>query len=102
LDFGVEGEVGGGDPVDGELLGRGGGGEAEEAADVVVLVKGREKALGFIERERKRGEQDGLAELAGEREVAVDELVKGHVDGECSAGSGGRKEIGRRKFRNRI
>ena len=85
MDFGVEGEMGGGDAVDGELLGGGGGGEEEEAADVVVLVEGGEEALGFIRRERKRGERDGLAELSGEGEIAVNELVESH---DLKAGSG--------------
>ena len=49
FDFGVEGDVGGGEAVDGEAAAveiR----EVEEAADVIVLVEAGEEALGFLGR----------------------------------------------------
>jgi hypothetical protein len=84
FDFGVEGDVGGGEAVDGKF-GAGGFGEMEEAADVVVLVIAGEEAFGFLEGEAEGGERDGLAEVGGVGAVEADEFVQGH---ERSAASG--------------
>src|SRR5712691_8908951 len=84
LDFGVEGDVCGGDAVDGEFL-AGGFGEMEKAADMVVLVVAGEKPFGFRSRELKRGEGDRGAEGSGERAVAADKFAQWH--NRCAAGS---------------
>jgi len=49
FDFGVEGDMGSREAVDGEA-GAVEFGEVEEAADVVVLVEAGEEALGFLGR----------------------------------------------------
>jgi hypothetical protein len=77
FDFGVEGDVGGGEAVDGEF-GAGGFGEMEEAADMVVLVIAGEEAFGFLEGEAEGGERDGLAEVGGVGAVEADEFAQGH------------------------
>jgi hypothetical protein len=84
FDFGVEGDVGGAEAVDGEF-GASGFGEMEEAADVVVLVIAGEEAFGFLEGEAEGGEGDGLAEVGGVGAVEADEFAQGH---ERSAASG--------------
>jgi hypothetical protein len=84
FDFGVEGDVGGGEAVDGEF-GANGFGEMEEAADVVVLVIAGEEAFGFLEGEAEGGERDGLAEVGGVGAVEADEFAQWH---ERSAASG--------------
>lgn len=65
MDFGIERDVCGGDAIDGKFDAVGFG-EMEEAADVVVLVVGRKKAIGFCGREFERRESNGLAEFTGE------------------------------------
>jgi hypothetical protein len=84
FDFGVEGDVGGGEAVDGEF-GADGFGEMEKAADVVVLVIAGEEAFGFLEGKAEGGERDGLAEVGGAGAVETDEFAQGH---ERSAASG--------------
>lgn len=84
FDFGVEGDVGGGEAVDGEF-GADGFGEVEEAADMVVLVIAGEETFGFLEGEAEGGERDGLAEVGGVGAVEADEFAQGH---ERSAASG--------------
>jgi hypothetical protein len=63
--------------VDGEFL-AGELREMEEAADVVILVKGREEMFGFRRGELERVERGRLAEFGDKRTVAVDELVERH------------------------
>jgi hypothetical protein len=77
FDFGIEGDVGGGEAVDGEF-GADGIREMEEAADVVVLVIAGEEAFGFLEGEAEGGEKDGLAEVGGVGAVEADEFAQGH------------------------
>ena len=62
-------------------------GEMKEAADVIVLVESGEEAFGFGNGESKRGEWNRLAELPCKREIAFDELGKGHR--ECAPGGFG-------------
>lgn len=107
LDFAVQGEVGGGDAVDGELRATERG-EVKEAADVIVLVKGREEAFGFGSGEREGGERDRLTELPGKRQIALDEFGQRHDGGrtsglsahgrECTAGGGGSRQFDRLKL----
>jgi hypothetical protein len=77
FDFGIEGDVGGGEAIDGEF-GAGGFGEMEEAADVVILVIAGEEAFGFPRSEAEVGERDGLAEVGGVGAVEADEFAQGH------------------------
>jgi len=62
------------DAVDGESDAIGFG-EMEEAANVVVLVVGRKKALGFHGGKPEGRKGDELAEVAGERAVKRHEIA---------------------------
>src|SRR5712692_10476281 len=68
LDFGVEGDMGGGDSVDGEFL-AGVFGELEESADVIVLVVTGEEASRFCVRQTERRKWNRLTKTAGMRAV---------------------------------
>jgi hypothetical protein len=86
FDFGIEGDVSGGDAVDGESLSDAFG-EMEKAADVVVLVVAGEKALGLWDGEAKEGESDRFAEIVGMATVQTDEFAQGH-EGSAARGFG--------------
>src|SRR6266581_408342 len=77
LDFGVQGDVGGGETVDREFRAAGFG-KMKEAADVVVLVVSGEKALGFGRSQAKGGERDRLAKISGVGAVQTDKIAQGH------------------------
>src|SRR6266566_300184 len=77
FDFGVQGDVGGGETVDREFLAAGFG-EMKEAADVVVLVVSGEEALGFGRSQAKGGERDRLAKISGVGAVQTDKIAQGH------------------------
>ena len=53
FDFGIDGDVGGGEAVDGVTPGGGLFGEMEKTADVVVLGEARKEALGLFDRKTK-------------------------------------------------
>jgi hypothetical protein len=109
LNFGVKGDIGNRDAVDGVLRAVGFG-EVKEAADVVVLVVGRKKKFRFGWRKPERRKSDGLAELTRKREVEVNELSEGHAGGsavmvgserECTAGTDGRKGRDRKENKSK-
>src|SRR6266700_610696 len=77
LDFGVQGDVGGGETVDREFLAAGFG-KMKEAADVVVLVVSGEETLGFGSSQAKGGERDRLAKISGVGAVQPHEIAQGH------------------------
>src|SRR5713101_5296623 len=77
FDFGVEGDVCGGNAVDGKFLASGFR-EVEKAADMVVLVVAGEKPFGFRSRELKRREGHRGAKAPGERAVEADEFAQWH------------------------
>jgi hypothetical protein len=82
-DLGIQGDVGGGDTVDGELRAANVG-KMEEAADVIVLVVGGEKTLGFGRRKLECGKRDRLTEVIGESTIQVDEFAQRHHRGAAS------------------
>ena len=53
FDFGIDGDVSGGEAVDGVALGGRLFGEMEKAADVVVLVEAGKETLGLCDRKTK-------------------------------------------------
>ena len=53
FDFGIDGDVGGGEAVDGVTLGGRLFGEVEKTADVIVLVEAGEEAFGVFDRKTK-------------------------------------------------
>src|SRR5260370_31874952 len=77
LDFGVEGDVGGRNPVDREFL-AGGLRELKETADVIVLVVTGEEAFRFRVRQTEGRERNGLTKIASVRAVLTDEIAQGH------------------------
>jgi hypothetical protein len=77
FDFGVEGDVGRGDSVDGKFL-AGSLGKMEEAADVVILVVAGEEALRFGDGKAKGGQGDGDSEFAGVEAVQADKFAQRH------------------------
>jgi hypothetical protein len=56
----------------------------EESTDVVILVVGRKKPLGFGGGDLKRRQSDGLAKLARQREIEIDKLAEGHTNSSAS------------------
>jgi hypothetical protein len=83
MDFRIDGDMRGRNGVDAELYAvafR----EMEEAANVIVLIVRRKKSHGFCRRELKRRQRHWAAELAGEREVQVNQLAKSHTDSSAS------------------
>ena len=74
FDFGVDGDVGGGEAVDGMALGAGLFGEMEETADVVVLVEAGKEAFRLFDRKTKFCNGDGIAEGVDELAVEVCEF----------------------------
>src|SRR5271163_2686543 len=64
----------------------------KEPADVVILVVGREEALGFGGGEWERGQSDWPAELARQREIEIDELAEGHTNASAS-GFGAHRQL---------
>src|SRR6266481_1357832 len=76
-DLRVEGDVRGGDSVDGEFIACGFT-EMEEAADVVVLIVAGEKAFGFGEAELKGCERHGTSEFTSESAIAANQIPQRH------------------------
>ena len=64
--------------IDGEGLGGRVEGEAEEAADLVVLVEGGELVLQFFFGQAELGQGQRAAETAGALAVAIDKFLQGH------------------------
>src|SRR2546426_12604261 len=77
LDFGVEGDVGGGDSVDREFF-AGCFRELEKAADVIVLVVTGEEACRFRLGQTEGGKRHRLSEFAGERTISTDQITQWH------------------------
>jgi hypothetical protein len=84
LDFGVEGDVCGGETVDGKFL-AGGFGKLEEAADVIVLVVSGKDLFGFVGRKAESGKSYGLAKFTGVQEVETNEFAQRHDGSAASA-----------------
>src|SRR5712692_5182150 len=84
LDFGVEGDVGGGNSVDREFF-AGGFRKLEEAADVIVFVVTGEEAFRFRLGQTEGGKGNRLSEFAGERTVQTDQFAQRH-DGSAASG----------------
>src|SRR3989442_14414689 len=79
LDFGIDGDVGGGKTVDGiagavDLV------KAEEASDMGVLFVAAEEALGFFLRQLKRGQRDGRAVFRRKSVITIHQFAEFHHD----------------------
>jgi len=87
FDFGIEGDVSGGDAVDGEFFACDLA-EMEEAADVVVLVVAGKKAFGFTGIKMKGRERHRTSEFTGKSAIAANQIAQRH-HGSSASGFGG-------------
>lgn len=82
--FGIKGDMGNRDSVDGEFLAVVFG-KMEKAADVIILVVGGKQPLGFFRRELEGRKSNGLAEFPGERQVTRDQFAQCHDERAASS-----------------